>query len=124
MDTIGVDLHKRESQLCTGQDDGIVVEMRIVTECELLLWNLRSSEADAHNDRCDAKGAAGRTIELVDAKCRGDVVHTNAPLAGDRQSVLARRFTARCARVAPRPAAEIAANVRCNDSSAHRNGAG
>jgi transposase len=34
MDTIGLDLHKRESQLCIGQDDGQVVEMRIVTSRE------------------------------------------------------------------------------------------
>ena len=31
MDTIGLDLHKRESQLCTLADDGTVEERRIVT---------------------------------------------------------------------------------------------
>jgi transposase len=31
MDTIGLDLHKRESQLCIGQDDGRILELRIVT---------------------------------------------------------------------------------------------
>jgi len=31
MDTIGLDLHKRESQLCIGHDDGTVDERRIVT---------------------------------------------------------------------------------------------
>jgi transposase len=31
MDTIGLDLHKRESQLCTLGDDGTVAERRIVT---------------------------------------------------------------------------------------------
>lgn len=31
MDTIGLDLHKRESQLCIGHDDGTVEEQRIVT---------------------------------------------------------------------------------------------
>ena len=31
MDTIGLDLHKRESQLCIGHDDGVVEERRIVT---------------------------------------------------------------------------------------------
>ncbi|HEV8237176.1 MAG TPA: IS110 family transposase [Gemmatimonadaceae bacterium] len=34
MDTIGVDLHKRESQLCIGHDDGTVEERRIVTSRE------------------------------------------------------------------------------------------
>ena len=34
MDTIGLDLHKRESQLCIGHDDGSVEERRIVTSCE------------------------------------------------------------------------------------------
>ena len=31
MDTIGLDLHKRESQLCILTDDGEVIERRIVT---------------------------------------------------------------------------------------------
>ena len=31
MDTIGVDLHKRESQLCILTDDGELIERRIVT---------------------------------------------------------------------------------------------
>jgi len=34
MDTIGLDLHKRESQLCTGHDDGAVEERRIATTRE------------------------------------------------------------------------------------------
>jgi transposase len=34
MDTIGIDLHKRESQLCIGHDDGRVDERRIVTSRE------------------------------------------------------------------------------------------
>lgn len=34
MDTIGIDLHKRESQLCIGQADGQVIEQRIVTARE------------------------------------------------------------------------------------------
>lgn len=34
MDTIGLDLHKRESQLCIGHDDGRVEERRIVTSGE------------------------------------------------------------------------------------------
>ena len=34
MDTIGVDLHKRESQLCIGQGDGTITEQRIVTSRE------------------------------------------------------------------------------------------
>lgn len=34
MDTIGVDLHKRESQLCIGQADGTIIEQRIVTSRE------------------------------------------------------------------------------------------
>jgi len=34
MDTIGLDLHKRESQLCIGQDDGRTLELRIVTSRE------------------------------------------------------------------------------------------
>jgi transposase len=34
MDTIGLDLHKRESQLCIGQEDGTVAERRIVTSRE------------------------------------------------------------------------------------------
>jgi transposase len=34
MDTIGVDLHKRESQLCILAEDGTVAERRIVTSCE------------------------------------------------------------------------------------------
>src|SRR6185437_2156797 len=32
MDTIGLDLPKRESQLCTGHDDGAVEERRIRSE--------------------------------------------------------------------------------------------
>lgn len=31
MDTIGLDLHKRESQLCIGRDDGTTLERRIAT---------------------------------------------------------------------------------------------
>ena len=34
MDTIGLDLHKRESQLCILAEDGTVVERRIVTSRE------------------------------------------------------------------------------------------
>ncbi len=34
MDTIGIDLHKRESQLCTITDDGELLEVRIVTSRE------------------------------------------------------------------------------------------
>jgi transposase len=34
MDTIGIDLHKRESQLCIGHDDGTVEERRIATTRE------------------------------------------------------------------------------------------
>lgn len=34
MDTIGLDLHKRESQLCIGCDDGTVEERRIATSRE------------------------------------------------------------------------------------------
>jgi transposase len=34
MDTIGLDLHKRESQLCIGRDDGTMEERRIVTSRE------------------------------------------------------------------------------------------
>ena len=31
MNTIGLDLHKRESQLCIGHEDGTITEQRIVT---------------------------------------------------------------------------------------------
>ena len=34
MDMIGIDLHKRESQLCTLAPDGAVAEQRIVTSRE------------------------------------------------------------------------------------------
>ncbi|HKN67601.1 MAG TPA: IS110 family transposase [Gemmatimonadaceae bacterium] len=34
MDTIGLDLHKRESQLCIGTDAGAIQEQRIVTSAE------------------------------------------------------------------------------------------
>ena len=34
MDTIGVDLHTRESQLCIGHDDGTVEEVRMATSRE------------------------------------------------------------------------------------------
>jgi hypothetical protein len=34
MDTIGIDLHKRESQRCVIAEDGIVTERRIVTSRE------------------------------------------------------------------------------------------
>jgi hypothetical protein len=34
MDTIGLDLYKRESQVCLGHDDGAVEERRIVTSRE------------------------------------------------------------------------------------------
>jgi hypothetical protein len=33
MDTIGLDLHKRESQLCTLTTDGELLERRIATTC-------------------------------------------------------------------------------------------
>ena len=36
MDTIGLDLHKRESQLCVGHDDGTAEERRIATTRERL----------------------------------------------------------------------------------------
>src|SRR5512142_892158 len=36
MDTIGLDLHKRESQLCIGHDDGSAEERRIATTRERL----------------------------------------------------------------------------------------
>ena len=36
MDIIGIDLHKRESQLCTLAPDGSVTEQRIVTSRERL----------------------------------------------------------------------------------------
>lgn len=36
MDTIGLDLHKRESQLCTIADDGTLTERRIATTRERL----------------------------------------------------------------------------------------
>ena len=36
MDTIGIDLHKRESQLCIGHDDGTLDERRIATSRERL----------------------------------------------------------------------------------------
>src|SRR5438552_13176244 len=34
MDTIGLDLHKRESQLCIGHEDGTITEQRIGTSRE------------------------------------------------------------------------------------------
>lgn len=34
MTTIGLDLHKRESQLCIAHDDGTIQERRIVTSRE------------------------------------------------------------------------------------------
>lgn len=34
MDTMGLDLHKRESQLCVGQDDGTIIDRRIATTKE------------------------------------------------------------------------------------------
>ena len=34
MDTIGLDLHKRETQLCVGHADGTITEQRIVTSRE------------------------------------------------------------------------------------------
>jgi transposase len=40
MDTIGLDLHKRESQLCILADDGTVIERRIVTSRERLTATL------------------------------------------------------------------------------------
>ena len=42
MDTIGLDLHKRESQLCIGQDDGPVIEIRIVTSRQRFTAVLRA----------------------------------------------------------------------------------
>ena len=36
MDTIGLDLHKRESQLRIGRDNGAIEERRIVTSRERL----------------------------------------------------------------------------------------
>jgi hypothetical protein len=37
MDTIGLDLHKRETQLCILTDDGELVDRRIVTTRERLV---------------------------------------------------------------------------------------
>jgi hypothetical protein len=34
VDSIGIDLHKRESQLCTITEDGELIERRIVTSRE------------------------------------------------------------------------------------------
>jgi transposase len=44
MDTIGLDLHKRESQLCILAEDGMVVERRIVTSRERFTAVLGSRE--------------------------------------------------------------------------------
>ena len=44
MDMIGIDLHKRESQLCTLAVDGSVAEQRIVTSRDrfvAVLWTPR-----------------------------------------------------------------------------------
>jgi transposase len=45
MDTIGLDLHQRESQLCTLHDDGTVAERRIVTSRERFTMALGSRPA-------------------------------------------------------------------------------
>jgi hypothetical protein len=37
MDTIGLDLHKRESQLCIIAEDGSISERRIVTPIDVML---------------------------------------------------------------------------------------
>ena len=67
MDTIGLDLHKRESQLCIGHDDGTVEERRIVTSRERFTAVLGRASAGAHSARGEhgervggaASGAAG-----------------------------------------------------------------
>lgn len=45
MDTIGLDLHKRESQLCVISQDGSIVERRIVTSRERFTAVLRNCES-------------------------------------------------------------------------------
>ena len=47
MDIIGIDLHKRESQLCIIADDGTVTERRIVTSRERFTAVLAERAGDA-----------------------------------------------------------------------------
>jgi len=45
MDTIGLNVHKRESQLCILAEDGIVTERRIVTNRERFTTVLGTRES-------------------------------------------------------------------------------
>ena len=63
MDTIGLDLHKRESQLCIGGDDGSVEERRIVTSRERFSAVLGevSDLTTSANRRLSSTSTSGRT---------------------------------------------------------------
>jgi len=73
MDTIGTDLHTRESQLCSGHDDGTVTERRIADARTLMeAWRLgayrvahRLSDARRHV-RAEL---AARDTSIVREKC-------------------------------------------------------
>jgi hypothetical protein len=54
MDMIGIDLHKREGQLCTLGTDGNVTEQRIVKPLAHRNWRAIESAARAMSDVCRA----------------------------------------------------------------------
>jgi hypothetical protein len=75
MDTIGLDLHKRESQLCIGRDDGSVEERRIVTNRER--FSAGSRKGGVYSGPA-ARDAAGRLClaDLSDRRCKESVTES------------------------------------------------
>ena len=62
MDTIGLDLHKRESQLCILADDGTVAERRIVASRERFTAVLGNREGRAFCLRHRQRASGSRSI--------------------------------------------------------------
>ena len=59
MDTIGVDLHKRETQLCVGQADGTIIEQRMVTSRErFTAVRGTAAGADSHGGETESEWVA------------------------------------------------------------------
>ena len=83
MDTIGVDLHKRESQLCILTDDGELIERRIVTS------RARFTEVLGSRPRARILLEASTESEWVarHLESLGHTVVIADPVRGDHQSL-------------------------------------
>jgi len=71
-----------------------------------------ASEADAGDNRRNAKRAAAHTAELIEPNPCSELAQTNACLAGEGEPRLARRFVARSFVVTAQPRSDICTNVR------------